>query len=155
MATSQALSPSFSLALKMHKFVFLLEKLADQSLQQKLRITFSQCMILLSLRENPGCSQQSVAKWRDLTQAAISRQVEMLREKKLLSRRENAKNRREHVIALTPLGAERLAAALKIISKKFEDVFRVLAQEERRAVEPRLDRILTSVCRELKTITPA
>jgi DNA-binding MarR family transcriptional regulator len=137
-------------ALKIHRFVFLLEKLADQALQKEAELTFSQCMILVSLGNNPHCSQRSIARCRDLTQAAVSRQVESLNQKKLILRKENAQNRREHVLTLTPLGEKKLAQGAAIIQRTFDDVFKDISTAERMQLEKTVDRLLQGVqdCKE-------
>ena len=132
-------------ALRLHRLSFLLEKAADQALQQKLDLTFSQCMILHSLRNNPDCSQQSIAKCRDLTQAAVSRQVEMLRGKGLINRTENPANRREHVLKLTAKGTKQLEKGMDIIIEKFESVFTVLTKAEMQVLQGSTEKLLESM----------
>jgi DNA-binding MarR family transcriptional regulator len=129
-------------ALRLHRLSFLLEKAADQALQRGAELTFSQCMILRSLRDNPSCSQQCLAKCRDLTQAAVSRQTEMLREKGLLLREENAKNRREHVLQLTQKGAKALERGMEIISATFEETFKALSGKETMCLQESVDKLL-------------
>jgi MarR family transcriptional regulator for hemolysin len=140
-------SPCMGPALKLHRFVFLLEKLADQTLQQEAEMTFSQCMILRSLGINPDCSQRSIARCRDLTQAAVSRQVETLREKKLVLRKENAQNRREHILTLTAAGQKKLDQGMAIIQREFDAVFKAVSAAERTQLESAVDKLLESLKR--------
>ena len=135
-------------ALKLYRFAFLLERKADQALQEKLGLSFSQCMILRSLRLNPECSQQCIAKCRDLTQAAVSRQVDALKAKKLIARRENEKNRREHMLSMTAKGAAALDEALKIMQRTFDAAFKPVAAGDREQLEKTLDLLLEDICDE-------
>ncbi len=132
-------------ALRLHRLSALLEKAADHALQAELELTFSQCMILLSLRDNPSCSQRSIAECRELTEAAVSRQTEMLREKGLLTREENAQNRREHVLKLTAKGTKLLEKGMEIITAKFSAVFSVLDDAEIDALRASLDKLLEAM----------
>ncbi len=132
-------------ALRLHRLSALLEKAADHALHQELDLTFSQCMILLSLRDNPDCSQRSIARCRDLTQAAVSRQTEMLCEKGLLTREENERNRREHVLALTAKGTRLLEKGMEIVTAKFEAGFACLTQGETGALRASVDKLLDSM----------
>lgn len=134
-------------ALALHRLAMMLEKDADRALQETLDMTFSQCMILRSLQKNPACSQRCLAKCRDLTQAAVSRHVESLREKKWVQRKENAKNRREHILRLTPAGEKRLDAGLEIIQKRVDDAFGILSSTDRDKLQETLERLLEHLCR--------
>ncbi len=108
-------------------------------------LTFSQWMILRSLANNPSCSQQSIARCRDLTQAAVSRQVEALRAKKLLSRRENPKNRREHVLTLTASGRTKFAAGAELIAKTLRGHFSSLNASQMKEMDAALGDLLQSI----------
>ena len=134
-------------ALQLHRLSFLLEKAADHALQQTLDLTFSQCMILNSLQKNPGCSQRSIARCRDLTQAAVSRQVDVLHEKKLISRIENAQNRREHILELTARGTHQLEKGMEIISAEFHAAFSLLKKGELQLLEHCVEKVLEEVRR--------
>jgi DNA-binding MarR family transcriptional regulator len=129
-------------ALRLLRLGSLLEKHADQVLQQDTGLTFSQCRILLSLRENPSCSQRCLARCLDLTQAAVSRQTEMLREKGLLTREENAENRREHVLKLTAKGKKQLEEGMELVTEKFEAAFSVLSMEDITSIRTGVDKLL-------------
>jgi DNA-binding MarR family transcriptional regulator len=135
-------------ALKIHRLSFLLEKMADQALQHELDLSFSQCMILNSLSNNPKCSQQSIAKCRDLTQAAVSRQMETLQEKKLITREDNALNRREHVLKITQKGEAILKKGMAIMSEKFESALSVLTPEEMKQLQAQCEKVLDAIYKE-------
>ncbi len=133
-------------ALKLHRFAFLLERRTDQALQEKLGLSFSQCMILRSLKLNPECSQHCIAKCRDLTQAAVSRQVDALKKKKLIVRKENEKNRREHMLSMTAKGVEVLEEALRIMQKTFDAAFKPVPAADASQLEHALDLLLSGMC---------
>ena len=120
----------------------LIERRADRALQEELDLSFCQCMILSSLKKNPDCSQQCIAKCRGLTEAAVSRQVDSLRMKKLIIRRENERNRREHILKMTPKGVETLARATKVMQKTFEDAFAAVPATDMVRLEKTLTHLL-------------
>ncbi len=141
---------ALSSALTLHRVSFLLEKIADHASQDSMDLTFSQWMILRSLAGNPSCSQQSIARCRDLTQAAVSRQVEALRAKKLLNRRENPKNRREHILTLTSVGRAKFAAGADLISKSLRGHFAQLDAAQTKALDAALGDLLQSIYAEIR-----
>ncbi len=132
----------FSTAIALHRSAMLLERRADRALQQELDLSFCQCMILCSLKNNPDCSQQCIAKCRDLTEAAVSRQIDSLRKKKLIIRRENERNRREHILKLTPKGREVLEQATKLMLKTFDNAFAPVPASDMRRLEKMLTQLL-------------
>lgn len=132
-------------ALKLHRLSCVLERMADQVLQEKLSISFAQCMILQSLKNNPDCSQQCIAKCRDLTQAAVSRQIDALHQKKLVVRKENAENRREHILKMTDKGFQTLERANRLVQDIFDDVFRSVPRTELHAMDECIDHLLESI----------
>ncbi len=110
---------------KLHKLTFALDRRADSLLQDKLDITLSQFILLLGTAHYPQTSQCTVARFLNLTQAAVSRQIDTLVERKLVSRTENSENRREHVLALTTSGDEVLTLAkaeIETLYKRLLDI---------------------------------
>src|SRR5437867_4108440 len=114
----------------LHKVVFLLDKIADKALEQKLEITFSQFKILMAIDGEEVC-QKTIADYWDMTEAAVSRQIDLLVAKKIINRKENAENRRQHMLSLTKTGKQQLKSAIKLIDQKYEEIFQVIDQKER------------------------
>src|SRR5579863_5003598 len=83
---------------------FVLARQADQALQERLGIGFSQYKILMTLQFNPHVQQKQIAESLGQTEASISRQIKLLHDKGLLSTRINPSNRREHITTPTPKG---------------------------------------------------
>lgn len=119
-----------------------MDKRVDHALQEEVDLTLSQFLILMGLECQGHCAQQRIAEFLDVTQAAVSRQVELLREKKLIERLENPENRREHILELTAVGKEKLAHATTVIAQQSEKLLAVINAEERELLQSALKKLL-------------
>lgn len=140
-----AQSPSKEVGIKVHKLACLLDRLAADTLSEKIGLTFSQFRILMVLKRHGEFSQKKIATFHGLTEAAISRQIDILLKKGLLERSENKENRREHILKLTSQGrqfGERAAAALE---NRFDAIFSKLPEKEREGFHQGLEMLLTQV----------
>jgi DNA-binding MarR family transcriptional regulator len=90
---------------------------SDQVLQERLGIGMSQLRLLMMLQHEPNVQQRKLAECLGQTEASVSRQIKLLREKSYLTVRVNPKSRREHVTVLTPRGVKMTEAALDILTK--------------------------------------
>ena len=143
---------SDAIAYKIHKAVFVMDKVADFSLQNKLDLTLSQFFILMAVDRNPNVTQIEIAKFLELTQAAVSRQIEVLRNKKLISITQNERNRRENILHPTPLGQKLFKQASKILDETFGNLYEIMNEKEKENLEKSLDKLLFSVCGKKRNI---
>jgi len=67
--------------------VFVLDKVADSILRKKTKLTLSQLKIMMSLSDNAHYCQREVAGFLGVTEAAVSRQMDVMRKKGLLSKK--------------------------------------------------------------------
>ena len=74
--------------------------------------TMPQFRVLLFVQQRDGCSQNDVARWREVAPATMSRTVDALVDKGLLERRRSPSDRRRVFLHLTPAG-ERFVAELQ------------------------------------------
>jgi len=125
-----------------------MDKIADRVLQINSDITLSQFLILTAVKHKAGISQERIAKFLELTQAAVSRQIEVLRKKKLILREENPQNRREHILSITKNGESKLKKSSKIIMSKFNYLYKVLNRDEKIAFNKSLDKIFEVLSKE-------
>lgn len=98
----------------------MLERQLDQALQEQLGIGMSQYRILALLTEGTEQGQRTVAHNLGQTEAAVSRQIGLLGKKGYIQGRINEKNRRQHLIAITPKGIKLLEAARLAIARNLE-----------------------------------
>lgn len=122
-------------AYRLHNFVFLFDKIADDVLQRELNITLSQFVVLKILTHKKDCKQKNIAQNLHMTEGAISRQIERLRELGLITRKTKKDNRREHEINCTPAGLKVREQALETLSKEMSFIGNALTAEEMEAFD--------------------
>lgn len=135
-----------SLSFKLHHVVKLLHQQADHILEDELDITFSQYLVL----KVSGCiedpSQREVASCLDVTPAAISRHIDVLCERKLITKHHKPDNRREHELQLTSLGEQKVAEAQQLLSARFDGLLdRELTPEQIEQLGLSLDKIANAL----------
>lgn len=131
---------------KFHRLVFLMNKISDKLLQQKANLTYSQFLILMATNRHPEVSQRSIAEFLEVTEAAVSRQIELLITKKLLIATENQVNRREHRLGLTREGIKQLNQATIILDQAYQEFLAPLDQSDQKRFTDYLDCIFGIVC---------
>ena len=98
----------------------ILARQSDQVLQERLGIGMSQLKLLMMLQRTPNVQQRKLAECLGQTEASISRQIKLLREKGLLTIRVNPRSRREHLTIPTSKGIKLTEAALEVLSQHHE-----------------------------------
>jgi DNA-binding MarR family transcriptional regulator len=136
---------SREIASKIRKAAFMMDKIAERILQKSLDLTMSQFRVLVILNAHDGVSQKALARFLGLTQAAISRQTEILRAKGLVTRAENPTCRREHVLALTAEGKRQFGVGSSILDRTFDDLLEGIGQEEEEDLNRSLDGLLNAL----------
>lgn len=142
---------SDAIAYKIHKAVFVMDKVADSTLRQKLNLTLSQFLILMTVNKSPNITQIQAADFLEQTQAAASRQIDVLKNKKLIEIMKNQDNRRENLLFSTPLGQKVFTEANEILHKTFDDLYKVMNEKEKDHLEKSLDKLLFTVCGKRRT----
>jgi DNA-binding MarR family transcriptional regulator len=130
---------------KLHKTAVVLAKLVERELVTRTDLTFPQFMMLLMVKHGEHGKQTEMAKMGHLTEAAVSRMVETMVEKGLVTREENPKNRRERQVDLTTKGKNSLELGLKVVKESMGEVFGKLTLQEQRQLDGLLDKILKFV----------
>ncbi|MBI3495084.1 MarR family transcriptional regulator [Candidatus Berkelbacteria bacterium] len=149
---TQHKSFSKTISYKSHKLVFLTNKIVSKTLQKKLDLSFTNFLILMALRRHEKVSQKIIADFLDLTEAAVSRQIEILVEKKLVARSENETNRRAHILTLTAKGIRELESAFKELDQTFEHIYQNISARQRKEFITLLDRLLEELIAHGKEI---
>lgn len=139
-----------AIAYKIHKAAFVMDKVADSALQQRLNLTLSQFLILMTVNQNPNITQIQVADFLEQTQAAVSRQIDILKNKKLIEITKNEENRRENLLFPTSFGRKVFIQANDLLHKTFDDLYNVMNDREKNQLEKSLDKLLFTVCGKRK-----
>ncbi len=116
----------------LHKAVFAMDRSVDRLLAERFDLTFSQFFILRVLAKRSGTTQKAIAGARGLTEAAVSRSIDVLLEKKLVTRKVNPTNRREHMLVLTKEGAKLEFRARRAALGKINGALKEFTDSERK-----------------------
>lgn len=100
----------------------MLHRQTDQILQERLGLGLSQFNIMSALLDRSQVKQRTLAASLGQTEASISRQIALLKEKGLLVSHIDPGERRRHLAVLTPKGAKITLAAQEVL----EDFYRQL-----------------------------
>lgn len=138
---------STEIGFQIYKLVFLVHKATDKILNSQIGVTHSQVIMMHAIKHRGEVSQRDIAKFWQMTDAAISRQVEILSGKGFIKLWQNPKNRREHILSLTPDGLKHLEKAFNVLDKTFEQLFSVLSVSEKTTLTESLYKLLKSVCK--------
>ena len=129
-----SLSPQQALTIRLHKLGFLLDKAADTCLQSHVQFGLSQFRILAMLRQDSNCSQIHIAELLDQTEAAISRQINLMVKEGLVMRVTKPTNRRERVLSLTDEGRQRLEVGWQALQELQYETFENVNETEKQAL---------------------
>jgi DNA-binding MarR family transcriptional regulator len=124
-----------------------ISKQSDQVLQEQLGIGLSQYKILMVLEWNPRVQQKAIADSLGQTEASISRQISLLKEKSLLVSKADPQNRRKHITTPTPLGMQLTEAANGIMRRSFGQDFANLGEDQLMKLVTGLQQLHKIVCR--------
>lgn len=114
----------------LHRLAFSLDRLSDQVLQEQLGIGYSQFKILMTLDWKPNIQQKEIATELGQTEASISRQIVLLVSKNLITSVINPRNRREHVVQLSPKGLRTIQTAFEILNDYHAPMFKLLNEKQ-------------------------
>ncbi len=123
-----------------------INKQADQVLQEQLGIGVSQYKILSVLEWSPRVQQKAIAKALGQTEASISRQIKLLQSKGLLVTKIDPKNRRKHITAPTTLGMQITEAASAIMRRNFTPDLDEFGQDKATPLLTELQRLHHITC---------
>lgn len=115
-------------------------------LLEQLGIGLSQYKILMVLDWNPRTGQRAIADSLGQSEAAISRQIKLLKTKGLLVSKVDPNNRRKHITAPTPLGMQITEAATSILRRNFGPEFARLGEDQIAQLLTRLQALHKIVC---------
>lgn len=134
--------------LKIHKLVFLTEKLIDRELSNQFEVSFSQFRILSVISKCPGISQKNIAEIQEMTQAAVSRHIDVLERLHYVALATNSANRKEHNLHLTRKGNDLYISASGFMFGRSRDLLDILEGRQRTDLQVILDSLLKEVRKE-------
>ncbi len=141
------MGPANNLSYLIQHLAAVIGRQSDQVLQEQLGIGLSQYKILMVLEWNPRVQQRSIADALGQTEASVSRQIRLLKAKKLLLTKQDPDNRRKHITVPTPLGMQLTEAAADILHRNFGRDFTNLGDDQLLQLVTGLQRLHKQVCR--------
>ena len=117
--------------LKIHKFMFLADKLFDRELHTRFAISFSQFRMLAVISKQPGISQKHIACIQETTQAAVSRHIDVLADMEYVALTTNSNNRKEHNLHLTQKGKTLMEKACEYVENRSDEILSVLGNKRK------------------------
>lgn len=140
------MSRTHSTSSQLHHLVSLLSRESDQMLLEQLGIGLSQYKILTTLHKHPHVQQRAIAGVLGQTEASISRQIKLLKEKGMLVSPRNPINRREHIADLTLRGLRVIEAAEMVLDSYHKTFFASLSDKQRQQLDDILSALHSAAC---------
>lgn len=137
------LQQSNRLTYTVHKAVFLMDKISNRILMDSTGLGLSQFLALLVLHDLTLGAQKDVANALGQTQAAVSRQIDILVGLKLVLRSRDPKSKRKYNLSLTPLGRKKLFAGFRTIDLKYGKFFKSWPEQDKRIVNRAFEKLLS------------
>jgi DNA-binding MarR family transcriptional regulator len=122
-----------------------LEREVENELKVSFALTFSQFRVLNGLLTLGEVSQRELANSLDVTPAVVTRQVEALGSRGLVTQRPNPRSKRENVLAITKKGEGAVYDASKAIEERQKALFEGLSLKDETAFERAVDALIKSV----------
>lgn len=144
------MGPANNLPYLLHHLAAVIGKQSDQVLQEQLGIGLSQYKILMVLEWNPRIQQKSIAGSLGQTEASISRQISVLKEKGLLISKPDPNNKRRHMSVPTPRGMQITEAAADLLRQNFSSDYAGVGEDQLLKLSLGLQQMHKIVCRQGK-----
>lgn len=140
------MGPTNNLGYLVQHLAAVMGRQTDQVLQEQLGIGLSQFKILMVLEWNPRVQQKAIADSLGQTEASISRQIKLLKAKKLLITKQDPQNRRRHITVPTTLGMQITEAATSIMRRNFGPEFSNMGEDQLLQLVTGLQKLHRIVC---------
>jgi len=141
------MSPINNLNYLVHHLAAVMGKQSDQVLKEQLGIGYAQYRILMVLDWNPRVQQSVIANHLGQTEASISRQVKVLKDKGLLASKIDPQSKRKHISVPTPRGMQITEAATDLLKHIFNQDFASIGDDQLNKLTQGLQALHKQVCR--------
>ena len=88
---------------------------------------------------------RQISDWLGQTEAAVSRQINLIASEGLIRKKIDKHNRRNHVILLTKSGKNYAQHAMEVITQEYRPYFSVLTINEQRVLNEMLEKVFQEV----------
>ena len=119
-----------------HMLYMGIQKHLEQTLSASKQISFSQFVILVgfSRKNESRITQAKLAEHLMLTEATVSRHINILVTMKLLHKEKDPNNKKSYILSLTPYGATTFMNAKKVIMKELDSLFSHISEKDRKMI---------------------
>ncbi len=124
----------------------LLTRDSDQILLEQLGIGYSQYKILRILSNGVGVKQKFIADTLGQTEASISRQIDILISKSLITKQVDPHNRRNRLITITSKGRKIAEATKQVLSKYHNSMLGDLSDKQQADLLKLLESLHNKLC---------
>ena len=108
-----------------------MDRVSDRLLYKKLGLTFSQFKIIIALKTKANATQSTIANFWNITEASVSRQLNLLIKKKIVTKTKSKTDQREYRLRLTTNGKSAVIKAVSLIDKTFEKILKPISENEK------------------------
>ena len=129
----------------LHRLEFILQHKSDTLLRNSLGVGFGQVQIMQALHRSVPLSQRAIAQKLYQTEANVSRQLQLLKKKGLVSITRNRKDKRLRETALTAKGGKAFGRAEKILSAQHKELLKLLDDREVKAFDRAVSHLLKAL----------
>ena len=140
------MNPINNLNYLIHHLAAVLGKQSDQLLKEQLGIGYSQYRILMVLDWNPRVQQNVIANHLGQTEASVSRQIKVLKDKGLLTSKLDPQNKRKHISVPTPRGMQITEAATDVLRRGLSGDFASLGDDQLMKLSQNLQSLHKLIC---------
>lgn len=143
--------PTNNIGYLIQRLAFCLGRHSDQVLQEQLGIGMSQFKILMVLGWKSNIQQRQIADNLGQTEASISRQIKLLKERGLLMTEISPQNRREHITRPTVKGQRLCEKAVEVLNAYHAPMFARLNDKQQTQLLESLTIMYDYACTSDKT----
>jgi DNA-binding MarR family transcriptional regulator len=129
----------------LHYLMFILQQKSDELLQGEIGISLSHVRILGVLDREVPCSQKSIAKKLQQTEANVSRQLLAMVRQGFVKVSKNKEDSRQRDVTLTAKGQRRFEGAEKALKAQLNSIYRGLNKADKRILDDTIQKIINSL----------
>jgi DNA-binding MarR family transcriptional regulator len=134
-----------SLFNKVARVISGLEREVENELKVSFKLTFSQFRVMNGLLALGEASGRELADSLEVTPAVVTRQIEALGSRGLVTSKANPRSKRENILSLTPKGEQAVVDASAVIAEHQKAIFANLSVKDEVAFERVIDQLSKSL----------
>lgn len=125
---SNVVAPIMAIAMEM-------ESLIGIFVREQFDMPFADFKVLRAVFLLEDCTQLDIARFNQVTEAAVSKRVTALQQAKLLKKKVSAEDRRRTILTLTPKGSRSMARMHTEVIQKTEKILEDFSQKDRKTAQ--------------------